>query len=212
MTRSLGATNLSHIDSGHTHPVLMGKFLFDGGAVYAHTGLGTIVFESNNYLGVGSLAGLSGLEETESIVPAPVKVQLNGLDSALTLEALDAANYGAKVTLYIGYRNDDGTLIADPWVFYKGRVENSNLIRGVANSINVTIQHDLAILNRNIGTKYTDEEQQRRYSGDLAFETVDQTAVVAQDLFWGRSTGIGSGGSGAEDPRVPPRGGDTELR
>ena len=47
MTRSLSAANLTHIDSGHTHPVLMGKFLFDGGSVFAHTGLGTIVFEYN---------------------------------------------------------------------------------------------------------------------------------------------------------------------
>ena len=205
MTRSLSAANLTHIDSGHTHPVLMGKFLFDGGSVFAHTGLGTIVFESNNYLGIGNLAGVAGLEETEGIVPAPVKVSLNGLDSSLVLEALDSANFGSKVTLYIGYRNDDGTLIADPWAFYKGRVENAALIRGQDNSITITIQHDLAILNRTIGTKYTYEEQQRKFSGDLAFEKIAQMELVGTDLLWGAlPSRIGTGGGGRfPGPRTP---------
>jgi len=183
MTRALGATNIAHIDSGHTHPVLMAKLLFST-PIYTHSGLGIIVFDTNNYLGVGILGGVAGLDETETVVPTSVKLSLNGLDSDLLAESMNASNFGDRVTLYFGYRNDDGTLIADPWIFWKGRVESSDLVAGTENIITVTIQHDLAILKKNIGTRYTDEEQQRRFAGDTAFRFVSQMQIV--QLNWGR--------------------------
>jgi len=186
--RTLSGTNLAHIDSGHTHPCLLGKFEF-GTPVYAHTGLGTITYDTNDYLGVGTLAGLTGLEETENIVPAPVRVQLDGLNSVVLAESLDAASYGDRVTFFIGYRNDDGTLIDNPWTFYKGRVDSSSFSRGKENSVSLTIQHDLAVLAKKIGTKYTDEEQQRRYVGDNAFKAVEQMQTVSKDLVWGSNKG-----------------------
>ncbi len=191
--RAIGATNIAHIDSGHTHPTLMGKLDLDT-PIYAHTGLGTIWYDGNYYDGVGNIAGLSGLEETENIVPAPVQLQLNGLDADALTASLDEASYGDRVTLYIGYRNDGGTLIDDPWVFYKGRVESSALVRGSENSISITVQHDLAVLKRKIGTKYTDEEQQRRYAGDTAFIHVSKMADIAKDLLWGASKGVSTSG------------------
>lgn len=190
MGRSLNATNVSHIDSGHTHPVLMGKFEFDT-PVYAHTGLGTINWGGNDYLGVGDLSGFSGTEESETIVPNAVRVQLNGLDAGLLADSLDSTTYGSRVTLYVGYRNDDGSLIADPWIFYKGLLENSNLVRGSENSINLVVQHVLAVLKRSVGRKYTDEEQQKEYPGDTAFNKVQQMETVAKDLLWGRRDGRG---------------------
>ncbi len=182
MARSLASGNVTHINTRDTHPVAMARMLFDT-PVYLHSGLGTIPYDGNDYLGVGRLGGISGAEETEAIVPSQITLQLDGLTSDLFDEALNAANYGDKVTLFVGYRDDDGDLIDTPWVFYRGRVEKSGLVRGNDNSIRIVIQHELAVLNQQIGTKYTDEEQQRRYPGDTAFSRVDQVEVM--QLTWG---------------------------
>lgn len=182
--RTIASLNTAHIDTRHTHPVIMGKFLFTV-PVYAHSGLGIINFEGNDYLGVGRVAGLEGLEESTAIVPTAVTVQLDGLSSDFFDEALNSANYGDKVTLYLGYRNDDGTLIDEPWILYRGRVESPRLRRGAENTISFTIQHELAVLKKTIGTKFSDEEQQRRYPGDTAFARIEQMSTV--ELIWGRA-------------------------
>lgn len=203
MTRQLSGTNVAHINSRHTHPVLMAKLLFST-PVYVHSGLGIITFETNDYLGVGTLGGVAGLEETEALVPAAIVLSLDGLNSDVFDEALNSANYGDKVTLNIAYRNDDGTLIDDPWIFYRGRVENSRLTRGSNNSVAVTIQHELAVLNKRTNTKFTDEEQQRRFTGDTAFKRVEQMETV--QLTWGRRDerigGDRDGIPGPNDPRT----------
>lgn len=183
--RAFASGNVTHINSRNTHAVLLAKFLFTGSApVYVHSGLGTIAFEGNNYLGVGDLGGIEGLEETEALIPAPVRVSLNALNSTFFTEALNAANYGDKVTLYIAYKNDNGTLVDEPWIFYRGRVETSRIVKGAENLAVFTIQHELAVLGKKTGAKYTDEEQQRRYPGDTAFSHITQMDSIS--LLWGR--------------------------
>lgn len=183
MSRSLAAATKTHVEGTHVHPVIMARIDF-ATPVYVHTGLGTINFESNDYLGVGTLGGLSGLAETESLVPSPVTMSLSGLDTNLFTEALDAASYGDRVFLHIAYRNDDGSVIGTPWNFYKGRVEHSNLDRGrEGNTVSIVVQHALAILNKSIGTRYTDESQQKKYPGDLAFNFVH--TMPGLQLTWG---------------------------
>jgi hypothetical protein len=184
--RALDAATMSHIDTGHTHPTLMAKMMFDTPS-YAHTGLGNIIYDGNTYLGLGKVAGVAGLEESESLVPAAIRLSLNGLDPDLLAEVLDSSTFGSRITLMIGYRQDDGLLVPSttPWIFYKGRVENADSTRGKNNSISITIQHDLAVLSRKVGSKYTNEEQQRRYPGDTAFQHIEKMATITKQLNWG---------------------------
>jgi hypothetical protein len=181
----------------------MVKFLFDV-PVYVHSGLGTITFESDAYLGVGALGGIDGLEETEALIPAPISLSLDGLKSEFFDEALNAANYGDKTTLYWGYRDDPGDLIDEPWVMYRGRVETSKVVRGLQNTVRIVVQHELAVLNKKTNTKYTNEEQQRRYPGDNAFARIEQMSTV--QLSWGRNDEFQGGGGRPVGPG--PGGGD----
>jgi hypothetical protein len=194
-SRTLAAANVTQIDSRQTHPVAMAKMEFSV-PIYLHSGLGTILWDGDNYLGVGTYGGVSGVEETEAIVPSAITLQLSGLSQDLFDEALNSSNYGDLVTLFVGYRDDDGSLVADPYVFYKGHVEKSGLQIGDENSVNVIIQHELAVLRESIGTKFTDEDQQRKFPGDTAFSRVEQVELVKLD--WGSRPNSGSGGGGGQ--------------
>lgn len=201
MTRAMASGNIAHINSRRTHPVMMGKFLFSGsGPVYVHTGLGTIPYEGNDYLGVGSYGRIEGLEETQALVPAPVRISLSAFPSEFFNEALNSAAYGDKVTLYVAYRNDDGSLIDDPWIFYRGRIESSRVSKGSENTVHLVIQHSLSILKRKTGTRYTHEEQNRRFPGDNAFRHIEKMEDI--QLLWGRSRS-GAGGGGGQTPGGP---------
>lgn len=205
MTRAMASGNVAHINSRQTHPVMMANFQFTGsGPVYVHSGLGTITYDGNNYVGVGNYGGVEGLEETEALVPAPVRLSLSGLTSEFFTEALNAANYGDRVTLYVGYRDDVGQLIDEPWIFYRGRVVSSQLTKGSENRVIITIQHVLAILRKKTNTRYTDEEQQRRYPGDNAFKHVEKVADIT--LNWGRR-----GARVNNNDRIPGPGDNWEI-
>jgi len=182
VSRSISATNLTEINASHLHEVVMVKFEFDT-PVYVHSGIGTIVYNSNSYLGVGDFGGVTDARESEMLGPQPITLTLSAVNSTYLGEALDAGNYGDPVTIYIGYRQDDGTLVDDPWVVWKGTFEYASLSLGSANAISIVCQHDLAMLNDSDGSRFTDEDQQQRFSGDVGFEFV-QDSITAK-LVWG---------------------------
>ena len=52
--------------------------------------------------------------------------------------------------------------------------------------ITVTAQHDLAVLNEVDGSRFSDEDQQQRFAGDVGLEFVHQQSTIR--LVWGGLT------------------------
>ena len=203
MSRSISATNLTEVDADHLHEVVLVKLEF-GTPVYCHSGIGTINYGGNDYLGVGQFGSITDAAESEQLSPSSLTLQLSGVDSSLITEALDSGSYGDIVTIYIGYRQDDGTLVDDPWVLWRGIFEYSSITQGQENVVSITVQHDLATLNQTSGARFSDEDQQRRFSGDVGFEFVADMAGV--DLRWGGGpVGVSDPRPGTAPPGVQPR-------
>ena len=182
MSRGLSATNITAITSASVEPVLLAKLGFST-PVYTHSGIGTITYDGNSYVGVGNLGNVTAARESELLGPVAVTLTLSGIDSAFMTEALNSGSHGDAITIYEGYRNTDGTLLDDPWIVWQGTLEYSQLTRGESNTISLVCQHDLAVLEEKDGGRFTDEDQQNKYSGDLAFEFVHDQA--GKKLFWG---------------------------
>ena len=185
MSRDISATNLAEINASHIQPVTMVNLGFDT-PVYVHSGIGTITYDGNDYLGVGQLGAVGNMGESEDLTPSPLSLTLSGVDSSLVSEALDSGNYGDVVTIYEGYRQDDGTLVDDPWVVWKGAYEFSSVSLDKSSIISVTIKHDLSALSEKDGGRYSDEDQQVRFSGDVGFQFVADTSGIK--LHWGGKT------------------------
>ena len=204
MSRGLSATNATEVAGTHVHEVILVKLEFDT-PVYAHSGIGNIVYSGNTYVGVGDFGSVDDVRESEKLGPAPIRLTLSGIDSALLTEALDSGNFGDAVTVYAGYRKDDGTLIDDPWIAAKGTFEYASLKRGPDNSISIVAQNDLAVLDEIDGSKFSDEDQRQVYSADEGFEYVDESATVR--LVWAggpvplTSAGADLDGGGGGDGR-----------
>jgi hypothetical protein len=205
VSRNISATNLAEINASHLHPVTLVKIEFDE-PVYAHSGIGTITFDGNDYIGVGKLGQIDGSKESEALRPTSLRITLSGIDDTRIAEALRSGNYGDKVTIYEGYRQDDGTLVDDPIIVWKGKHEHSGVIAGDESSVSLTVQHDLAILDEKDGSRFSDEDQQRRYPSDNAFQFVHSMATIK--LLWGDVNAYGgvtsssANGSGSGSRRV----------
>lgn len=198
MSRNISATNLTEINKSHLHVVTLVHLAFDE-PVFTHSGIGNITYNSNVYIGVGQLGAISEARESEILGPSPITLQLSGIDPNMILEAQEAGRYKDVITIYEGYRQDDGTLVDDPWIVWKGWFEYAAIIIGEQGVVTITAQHDLAVLNEKDGGRFTDEDQQQRFAGDVGFEFT--TDINTLKLNWGGKTISGAGASGSAGPR-----------
>ena len=137
----------------------------------------------NTYLGVGDLGSISEARESEALGPSSLNLGLTGIDSTLITEAQEAGRFKDAVTIYEGYRQDDGTLVDDPWIVWKGWFEYAAIRIEEDSAITMVCHHDLSVLSEKDGSRFSNEDQTRRYASDafLRFVT-DQNGLR---LVWG---------------------------
>ena len=199
MSRGLSATNTAQVDGVHVYEVVLVKLEFDT-PLYVHSGVGTISYGGNSYTGVGKFGGITGTRESEALGPSAITLTLDGITSAHISEALDSGNLYDPVTIYVGYRQDNGTLVDDPWVMWKGWYEFATVSIGEESSVSIICQHDLSVLEEKAGDRYSDEDQQDKYTGDLGFQFTHDMANVK--LIWGGGGVSGGGGRSRENIRL----------
>lgn len=199
MSRGLSNDNLAAAQGDTVAPVTLVIFAFDT-PVYVHSGSGTITYDGNDYLGVGTLGDISGMEESEDLAPVMVQFSLSGIDSTFFTEVFDTGNYGDVITVYHGYRNADTlALIDDPTLVGRFFFEHASIRKGETNVAIITAQHELARLDDKPGQKFTDEDQRATYSSDVGYEFVAD--VGTKELIWG-----GGNVQPGRDPDQPPNG------
>lgn len=182
MSRTISATNVTELTSASNTAVILVKLEY-GTPVYVHSGTGTLTYDGDDYTGVGDYGGISGAGEREELAPSNLTLSLTGITAAHVTEALDSGSYGDAITIYQGYLDENLTLVDDPWVVWSGQYEYASIGIGKQSAVQITVKHDLASLDEKDGGRYTDEDQQTRFSGDVGLEYVtDQQGLK---LTWG---------------------------
>lgn len=169
MSRNIGASNITETAATHVRPVWLFKLEFDT-PVYVHSGIGNLIdtFVSPNitYVGAGAAGSIGSIQESDEFAPQPITLSLSGVSDAYLTEAIDAGNYGDRVTVYKGYKDASGALVAAPWIVGAGIYEKADITQGNANTITIIVQHFLMILNDKDGRRFSDESQTSEYPGD----------------------------------------------
>ena len=199
MTRGYSSANEEELTASHISQIALAKLEFDT-PVYIHTGIGTVSFDGNDYLGVGDFGGVSDITESEFLGPNQINLTLSGIDAAYVNEALNTSNFGDAVTIYEGFRLDDGSLKDTPEVIWAGTVEFASLSIGDSSAVNLVCTHELAFLSPAEGSRFTDEDQRTDFPSDVGFEFVADVANTAQNLIWAGGP-VPTGQSGGGRPR-----------
>jgi len=191
--RDISATNRAQIDASHLHEVVLVKLEWDEPA-YVHSGFGTISYDGDDYLGVGGFGSITNARESEVLGPLPITLTLSGVDSAFISLALTSVAYRDVVTVYCGYRQDDGDLVDDPWIVWNGWFEFASISQDDSSVISITCQHDLAVLDEISGARFSDEDQKDTYASDDGFEFVHEIPSLrlvwrGRELVWAPSFG-----------------------
>ena len=79
---------------------------------------------------------------------------------------------------------DDNTIIADPFLLYKGNIENFGINENTKQSVvNLSVVSHWADFEKKNGRKTNNTSQQRFFSTDVGMDFASQTVL---DIKWGR--------------------------
>lgn len=179
--RSLTAAVLAELTKGTVSPVLIFKLSTSTGDVLIWNGIGDLIFGGQTYKGLGDLVSVNPISETEDVRAEPLTVTVSGIPSASLSIALGSQYQGRQASMWQGFLGPSG-LIADPILIFRGKADVMVIDEGPeTSSITVTAESRLADLQRSRIRRYTDQDQQQLFPGDLGLEfvaVIQNTEVV----------------------------------
>jgi hypothetical protein len=190
----MSSANAATVVLPFVRPAWFGELNFSGGYVRMWTGVGDIVTLGRTFAGGGELIGIAPIEEAEGVTARNLSLSLSGVPSTLIATVL-GENYRLRsVKLWRGFMNAGFTaLLADPDLRWAGRMNTCRIERtGTTASIEVNCESRLADLRRAATRRYSHEEQQARYPGDLFFEFA--SALAEAPIHFGTRSRAGEPG------------------
>lgn len=190
MTRSMTGAALTETAKPEIRMALLGEFDFEpppdgAGTMNMWTGVGTLSWDGKSWLGVGDLAGIGVVAEKAGTVASGRTFTLSGVDSALITTALTENYQGREVKTWIAFFDANMALVADPIQDYGGIMDNMDVSdSGDVADIQLRTESYLRRLATSNERRYTDQDQQERFSGDVFFQYVARQ--LDDGLYWGR--------------------------
>lgn len=179
-------------------PVLFAFLDFQSGPVRVWSGLGTKTWGGNDYTGLGYLGSVSAIEESTDVRANGVSFQISGIPSSIIATALGDNYQGRTVKLWVGALDASNNVIADPYLIFAGRMDNVEIDEGAETSIlRVLAESRLVDLQRSKERRFTHEDQQIDFSGDLGLQFMP--TANSKPFVWGGETVAAVGGTGGSD-------------
>jgi hypothetical protein len=176
---------LAAISGALVRPALFVQVTFTAGPVYIWSGIGPIVWNGQTWIGLGSLVSISTIEEGSTVSAKGMTITLSGLDPLLLMDAMSEYQIGLPALIYFGAFDDSGVLIPNPVCCFSGRMDQSVIdISGTTAQLVINCESRLVEMNVSVERRYTDEDQQLDYPGDLGFSFVN--GIQDAQIYFGR--------------------------
>ena len=187
MTRGLDAAQKTAVAAETVIPIYLAELDFASGFVRVTTAPFSITFESNTYLGVGDVGGISKIEETIEGRAHRVTLTLVGVKNSYISIALDEDYQGRDAKIWKAYLDTSYAIISAPIAAFWGIMDVMVIKRGPE-----TAQIDLQIVSRFAkwerapdSPRWSNEDHQKRFPGDKFFEFMPQI-TAGKEVIWGK--------------------------
>ena len=184
-------------------PIIFARLDFSSGVQRFHTEIGPKtathpVFGSEVYTGIGDFGGLSSsVKESVSAAPANLSISLTGLDAGLVNKTLVDDYFRRDADIMIGLEDVNGDLADDPEVLFAGYMDKVDIGMNQAfSAMTLSLESRGTNLLRASDLRFTDEDKQRDFSGDLMAEYIYRMADLK--LNWGGHNSTLTGPYGPE--------------
>ena len=170
---------------------LMGSIVWPSGMVRFHNGIGTILWDKEEWFGVGELGSVNGIREGTA---GTTILTLQTADTAQIEEALRDDAAGGEVRLYLGAFDDDMRLAAVQ-LMYVGIVNKTPVKYSAPPSISVEVVSITSRWNRpKRYTKYNSASQRAVHPTDSFFDDVENVTKGPLTSYGGSNAVSGGAG------------------
>lgn len=186
MTRTIASGIISKLSNDVVYPFYAVDLNFDSTPVHAWTGLGEITISGNTYTGVHDLLQISEVQETQEVAARGMTISLSGIPSDLLTLAITQPYQGRTCKVLLGFMTswESPDTNPDTMEVFSGYMDQMTIEQGPETStVKLTVESRLIDLERPRNRRYTSSNQQIRFSGDKAFDFVEN--LQNQRLTWG---------------------------
>lgn len=183
--RALTAALLAELTAKALRPVFFFEGEFTSGTVRLWSGAGDLAWNAQTWTGAGQALEISPIEESNTGRVNGLAFKLNGVPAAMIAIALAECRMGKPGTIWFGALDAAGTVVADPHLCFRGRLDVSTIEEDADKAI-VTVTYESRLIDhqRARERRYTHEDQQIDYPGDRGFEYV--ASLQDKPFVWGR--------------------------
>lgn len=172
-------------------PVFLVFLDWPGDPVYAWTGYGSISWDGHTWVGTGQQGTISEIGESSNLRANGVKLTLSGIPSDLVSKAVANDSQGQVARIWLGCLLKDGTFAADPYLVFDGVIDMCP-IEDSGKEATITVQLEKELIDRRLNNRrYTHEDQQIDYPGDMGFEFV--AGLADKEITWGTKSMAAAG-------------------
>ena len=191
MSRSITTAFKNAIKSQVVRPFLAVELEFSTGTLRFWNGLGDLTMSaggsSNTFTGLGDLMGVSAIGESDQIEAIGASLTLTGIKSSFISTALTGNYTNRNASIFLGIFDSNKSVIADVYTLFKGKMDIMKIDEGPETAtITLNLENRLIALDRALNRRYTHEDQQERFSGDLGLEFVPD--LQDKEVIWGKKT------------------------
>tara|TARA_R110001606_G_scaffold180670_1_gene327370 strand:+ start:1127 stop:1759 length:633 start_codon:yes stop_codon:yes gene_type:complete len=209
MSRNISNSVLDAIDDDVVYPFYAIELLFDGSqTLRMWTGVGTLVYEGQNWTGTGSLLNIDTVEETSEIAAKGANITLSGVPSGVVSLALSEPYQGRVCNIYFGMLSkgsleqesgsyillQDGSRIlltsslTSLTSIFSGYMDQMNIEESAeTSSIELLVENKLVDLERARVARFTSSYQKSVYPNDKGLDFVE--SLQDKEIVWGRKSG-----------------------
>jgi len=130
------------------------------------------------------IIGISDFTEEIDVTKSSLLISLSGADQTFISTVLNENITNDEVTIFRGLLTNTNQIISDPFLLYKGNIENFAINEKTKESIvNLSVVSHWADFEKKNGRKTNNTSQQRFFSTDVGMDFSSQTVL---DVKWGR--------------------------
>jgi len=187
MSRGLTGGMQTAVAAATVYPAIFASFDFSTGMVYLWSGLGSVSWDGQTWVGLGNFLAMDRVTEDTQVAARSVKFSLSAVPSTAISNAMVADYRGRQCKIWLGCFDSSGVLISDPQQIYGGLMNQMTINdAGDTCTIDMTVESRLIDLQRQRERRYTDADQKFFYPTDTGLKYV--AGLQDQTINWGHET------------------------
>jgi hypothetical protein len=183
MARDLHANFVTQLQTSNLKPFFAVKMEFATVTLRLWTGYGDISVSSETYKGLGDLMQIGNVEESQETKAVSQDFVFSGIPTNKLFIALQDNYSGKDVTLFMGLLDESNAIVNNVYTLFKGFIDTITISEsGETATIRVRAENRLVQLERSIERRYTSQQQQFDFAGDLGLDLIEE--LIDKDIQW----------------------------